>query len=129
MNKTAMVLWYALTNNMKTCGIVSYNDEMAKEKSRYLFKLYNDVPKDLREWLPNIVKYNQHSIEFDNGSKILSYSSSSDNFRGYKINFIAIDDLVKKPSQEFMKCVFPTLVDPYSNLLWYSDLDKTEWQT
>lgn len=67
----------------------------------------------LPKWIcPGIVSFNKGSYEFDNGSSVISGSTTSDSIRGSSFKCLIVDELGFIPSNifaEFWKSVYPTI--------------------
>jgi len=107
----AYLLWYAIFNEDVTILVVSNNSTNAMEiisKVQYAYK-------ELDNWIkPGIDddSWNKHECKFDNGSRIVSTTTTEDSGRGMAISLLYCDELsfVKSSIQEkFWTSISPTL--------------------
>ena len=109
-DKSYLMLWLALTNSNRRYGIFSATQQLAKDKTKYLLSVYERIPAELREFLPEVTKYTATCIEFDNGSGIILGKATPGNVRGYTFNSIYVDDFCFEISEDFLQCVLPTIM-------------------
>ena len=84
------LLWYAMFHRDQICLIASKNNAHAIEIMDRIRFAYEELP----HWLKAGCKYyNKHNIEFDNGSKIISQSTTEKTGRGYSISKLYLDEL------------------------------------
>lgn len=76
---TVIVLHYALFNEHKTTFVLGNKAATAHEVLGRIKLAYEYLPMWLK---PGVVEWNKTSIEFENGSKIVSAATSSDGIRG-----------------------------------------------
>lgn len=94
MGKTQTIsmflLWYSMFHNDQTILIASKNNAHAMEIMDRIRFAYEELP----HWLKaGCNYYNKHSIEFDNGSRIISQSTTEKTGRGYSISKLYLDEL------------------------------------
>lgn len=94
MGKTQTVsmflLWYAMFHDDQTILIASKNNAHAMEIMDRVRFAYEELP----HWLKAGCKYyNKHNIEFDNGSRIKSESTTEKTGRGLSISKLYLDEL------------------------------------
>jgi hypothetical protein len=101
------LLWKAITTENINIGIAANVHKLAAEVLDKIKKIFIEMPI----WLqPGIVSWNKGSIEFDNGTRIMTSATSSDSFRGYSLHCLYIDEAAFiRPSlwEEFADSVFP----------------------
>jgi hypothetical protein len=90
----AFALWYAMFHPHKTILIVSKRDEDAKAfLAKNVKFVYDHLPKEFKSVYGDPPKtYNEHSVEFPNGSKIQSLTSSKDTLRSNSASLNIIDE-------------------------------------
>jgi hypothetical protein len=107
----AYLLWFAIFHSDKTILVVSNKASNAKEMIGKIQYAYEELP----EWLkPGIddASWNKHECAFDNKSRIIAQSTSSDSGRGLSISLLYCDEFafVRPHIQaEFWDSVSPTL--------------------
>ena len=85
------ILWFCMFNKDKQVLLTSYNYDQTVGKNMATIKTaYEYCP----QWLkPGIVKWNEQSIKFDNGSEIIAKTTTEDCVRGTSPNIIYCDEL------------------------------------
>lgn len=107
----AYLLWFAIFHADKTILVVSNKASNAKEMIAKIQYAYEELP----EWLkPGIddTSWNKHECMFDNKSRIIAQSTSTDSGRGLAISLLYCDEFafVRPHIQaEFWDSVSPTL--------------------
>ena len=90
-------------------GIVGNNPATAMEVLDKVKKIIVELPI----WLsPCLETWNKSSIEFDNGTRIMTSRPHSDAFRGFAISLLYLDEVAfynSKEWEDFKSSVFPTL--------------------
>jgi len=121
----AYALWYAMFHEHSKVLIVSKRDDDAKEFLRKNVKLvYSYLP----DWLKGIFrdadcKMNEHEIEFVNGSRIVSMTSSPETLRSASASLNIIDEAAFMPHMEKMwaggqQCVsFGTMISTATGMV------------
>lgn len=104
------LLWLALFHNDPiNIGIVGNSPGTAMEVLDKIKKIFMELPI----WMQRGVElWNRKSIEFDNGTRIMTDGPSSDAFRGYTINILYCDEVAyykKSEWDEFVDSVMPTM--------------------
>ena len=94
MGKTQTIsmflLWYAMFHRDQTILIASKNNSHAMEIMDRIRFAYEELP----HWLKAGCRYyNKHNIEFDNGSRIKSESTTEKTGRGLSISKLYLDEL------------------------------------
>ena len=95
-------LWYAMFFNNKNILIVSKRDDDAMDFLRRNVKImYENLPDWMRELWPRIVD-NEHEIQFPNGSRIRSLTSSKETLRSQAASLNIIDEAAFIPDMDDM---------------------------
>lgn len=104
------LLWLALFHpNMIMIGIIANRPKTAREVLDKIKKIFLELPIWMK---PGIEVWNKSEIEFENGTRIMTDSPSSDSFRGYTCNIIYVDETAyinKGLWDEFVDSVMPTM--------------------
>jgi len=103
------LLWYALFQHDKVIGILAQKEKTAKEILARIKNAYMNLPLWLQQ---GIDEWNKESIELENGSKILSESTSSGAIRGFTISLLYLDEFAFVPNNiahDFLTSVYPTI--------------------
>ncbi len=104
---TVVLLHAALFNKDWNIVILANKSATSRIILGRIKKAYEYLPEFLKI---GVIEWNKGSIEFENGSKILAESSSSDNIRGQSVNLLYIDEMAfVKDWEEFSQSVLPTL--------------------
>lgn len=105
------LLWYIIFHSDKRCCILANKGRTAQTILARLQLAYIHLPK----WLqPGIVEggWNKQSIQLENGSSMLSASTSSDSVRGDSFSLAFIDEVAFIRTtvwNEFFNSTFPTI--------------------
>lgn len=105
----AYLLWYAMFKEDATILIASNKHEGAMEIMHRLRYAYENVPDFLRA---GVISYNKKSIEFDNGSRIISQATTENTGRGLSLSLVYLDEFAFLPprvAKEFWTSLSPTL--------------------
>jgi hypothetical protein len=113
MGKTTVIaaylLWYSMFNEDKNVLVASNKNSNAMEIMSRITFAYEELPM----WLKAGTKYaTKHSLEFDNGSKLISQATTENTGRGLSISLLMLDELafVKRSIQkEMWTSLAPTL--------------------
>lgn len=103
------LVWYAMFNPDATILIAAHKFAGALEimqKIRYAYEL---CPDHIRA---GVTSYNKSSIEFDNGSRIMSQATTGTTGRGLAITLLYVDEFAFVPpniAKEFWTSISPTL--------------------
>jgi len=101
------LLWKAMFIPNINVGIAGNVHKLALEVLDKIKKIYIQLPI----WLqPGLESWNKGTIEFDNGTKILTSATSGDSFRGFSINLLFVDEVAfihHNLWEEFSDAVFP----------------------
>lgn len=104
---TVFVLWYILFNSNKTIAILANKAETAREILSRIQMAYENLPKWLQQ---GVVEWNKGKFELENGSRVIAGATTSNNFRGYAINMLIIDEAAFIEGWDnFFTSVFPTI--------------------
>lgn len=112
-NSTVMAagyfLYFILFNDHKTVGILANKESTAKEILSRLKRAYEALPF----WMQaGVTKWNETSIELENGSSAFAAATSSDAIRGWTISALLLDEaahIEPKKWEEFYTSVYPTI--------------------
>jgi hypothetical protein len=86
---SAYLLYKALFNRDYTVGILANNATKSREILSRVKMMYEELPW----WLKSgVVKWNEGSIEFSNGSKMFAGPTTAASLRGYSINILYLDE-------------------------------------
>jgi len=105
----AFILWYILFNPGKTVGILANKGELAAEILGRLQLAYESLPFWLQQ---GCTRFNQRSMDLENGSKIIATSSSGSAARGMSFSLIMLDEFAFVPpndAEDFFRSVYPTI--------------------
>lgn len=109
---SAYILWRAMFNDKKEETLcVSKDASGAKEIINRIQKMYLELPDHIKCGVSD-ESWNKHTAEFDNGSKIVSLSTTENSGRGLSPSLVFADELgwVKDNTQQaFWAAIQPTL--------------------
>ena len=103
------LLWYAMFNPDSTILIAAHKFAGAQEIMQRVRYAYELCPDFLRA---GVTSYNKGSIEFDNGSRIVSQTTTANTGRGMSITLLYCDEFAFVPpniANEFWTSISPTL--------------------
>lgn len=83
------LLWFAMFNDDVTVLVAAHKYDGAQEimyRARYA---YESIPDHIRA---GVISYNKRSIEFDNGSRIVSTTTTENTGRGMSLSLIFLDE-------------------------------------
>ena len=104
-----IILHYAMFQPYKCCAILANKDS----KSTSILKDIKNAYENLPEWMKvGVDVYNEHTITFENGSKIFASATSKDAIAGESVSFLYIDECALIPenlAQDFYKANYPTI--------------------
>lgn len=103
------LLWYAMFHSDQTILIAAHKYTGAQEIMQRIRYAYEDCPDFIRA---GVVSYNKGSIEFDNGSRIVSSTTTGNTGRGMSISLLYCDEfafLQPNIAEEFWTSISPTL--------------------
>ena len=103
------ILWYAMFIPDSAILIAAHKYAGSQEIMQRIRYSYEDVPDHIR---PGVYSYNKGSIDFDNGSRIVSTTTTENTGRGMALSMLYLDEFAfVKPSiaREFWTSISPTL--------------------
>ena len=103
------LLWYAMFNPDSTILIAAHKFAGALEIMQRIRYAYETCPDYIRA---GVTSYNKSSIEFDNGSRIVSQATTESTGRGLAITLLYVDEFAfVRPNiaKEFWTSISPTL--------------------
>lgn len=113
MGKTTVaagyLLWYAMFKDDSTILIASNKYDGAQEIMTRVRYAYESVPDHIRA---GVKSYNKRSIDFDNGSRIVSTTTTGNTGRGMSLSLVYLDEFAfVEPgiAKEFWTSLSPTL--------------------
>lgn len=107
----AYLLWYAMFTDNVNVLCLSKDSGAAKEIIDRIQKMYLEVPEHIKCGVSDDA-WNKHTAAFDNGSKIISLSTTENSGRGLSISLLFCDELAfVRPNiqQAFWASITPTL--------------------
>lgn len=129
------MLWLSIFHSHKTCMFVSVNNALTKHHRQSLQFIYHDLP----DWLkPRMLVNNVHTIEFDNGSRIILRPCLEHTGRGMTVSFLFLDELAfgkHSTVMSFWHSIIPTLASTNSSRMLslstfnINDIDLSMWIT
>ena len=103
----AFLLHHAIFNEDKEIFVLANKEKQAIEILTRVRKALLDLPFFL---MPGVVKYGSTEVEFENGSKIVAYATSSDSIRGRSAAMLYIDEVAFiENDMEFWESTFPAV--------------------
>lgn len=105
----AYILHSVLFNEHYSVAILAHKAEQAREILGRIQLAYEALPKWLQQ---GIIKWNEGSVELENGSEIVASSTASSAIRGTSQNLIYLDEFAFVPNhiqEEFFASVYPTI--------------------
>lgn len=113
MGKTTVaagyLLWYAMFVDDATILIASNKYDGAQEIMHRVRYAYESVPDHIRA---GVKSYNKRSIDFDNGSRIVATTTTSNTGRGMSLSLVYLDEFAfvePNIAKEFWTSLSPTL--------------------
>lgn len=113
MGKTTVaagyLLWYAMFVPDSTILVAAHKQVGAQEIMQRIRYAYECCPDHIRA---GVTEYNKGSISFDNGSRIISTTTTENTGRGMSLTLIYLDEFAFVPSRiakEFWTSLSPTL--------------------
>ena len=85
----AYALWFSIFHENKKVAVLSKGDEEAKELVSRMKLMYDELPLWLK---PKTLKNNDHTMEFENGSKIQSKASGKQSGRSLSASLLILDE-------------------------------------
>lgn len=104
------LLWRAMFHDTQiNIGIIANKPKTAREVLDKIKKVFVEIPI----WMmKGITVWNKSEIEFENGTRVMTDSPSSDSFRGYTCNIIYTDEagyIKHNDWDDFIDAVIPTM--------------------
>jgi hypothetical protein len=103
------LLWYAMFVPDSTILIAAHKYTGSQEIMQRVRFMYENLP----EWIKaGAVSYNKGSIDFDNGSRIVSATTTENTGRGMSLTLVYLDEFAFVPpriAKEFWTALSPTL--------------------
>jgi hypothetical protein len=103
------LLWYAMFVPDSTILIAAHKYAGAQEIMQRIRYAYENCPDHIKA---GVVTYNKGSLDFDNGSRIISATTTENTGRGLSISLLYLDEFAfVRPTiaQEFWTSITPTL--------------------
>jgi len=103
------LIWYAMFHPDQTVLIAAHKYTGAQEIMQRIRYVYELCPDHIRA---GVVNYNKGSIEFENGSRIVSATTTGNTGRGMSISLLYCDEfafVAPNIAQEFWTSISPTL--------------------
>lgn len=103
------LLWYAMFVPDSTILVAAHKYTGAQEIMQRIRYAYENCPNHIKA---GVVTYNKGSLDFDNGSRIVSATTTENTGRGLSISLLYLDEFAfVRPSiaQEFWTSITPTL--------------------
>jgi hypothetical protein len=106
---SAFIIWFTIFQNNQNVLIAANKFKAATEIMDRIRFMYEELPDWLR---PGVTTWNVQKIQFDNGSKIESTTTTADAGRGKSISLLYIDEMAfvkNRIAEEFWTAISPTL--------------------
>lgn len=106
---SAYILWKACFQSDQTILILAQTERNALEILQKIKYAYEELPDYIK---PGVISYNKGSVEFDNGSRIISRATKPNSIRGLSISLLYCDEfafVAPNIAAEFWSAVQPTL--------------------
>jgi len=103
------LLWYAMFVPDSTILVAAHKHTGAQEIMQRIRFMYESLPDYLRA---GATSYNKGSLEFDNGSRIVSATTTENTGRGMSLTLVYLDEFAFVPpriASEFWTSLSPTL--------------------
>ena len=103
------LLWYAMFNPDQTVLIAAHKYTGAQEIMQRIRYAYELCPDHIRA---GVINYNKGTIEFENGSRIVSQTTTDNTGRGMSISLLYCDEFAfvqPNIAQDFWTSISPTL--------------------
>ncbi len=105
----AYLLWCVLFNANFSVAILANKHPMAKEIISRIQMAYENLPFWMQQ---GVISWNKTDLALENGSTILSSSTTGDSIRGRSVNLVYLDEFAFVPNQiqeVFFTSVYPTI--------------------
>jgi len=113
MGKTTVaagyLLWYAMFKPDSTILVAAHKQAGASEIMQRIRYAYESVPNHIRA---GVTEYNKGSMTMDNGSRIISATTTENTGRGMSLSLVYLDEFAFVPpriAKEFWTSLSPTL--------------------
>lgn len=103
------LLWYALFNQHKTVAILANRADQARKILGRIQLSYERLPKFLQQ---GVLEWNKGSIFLENGTSIMSDSTSGSAARGNAVSLLYLDEFCfvhRNQQADFWKSTYPTI--------------------
>jgi len=103
------ILWYLLFNESKKVALLANKAATSRELLQRMQLAYEHLPQWIQQ---GVGVWNKGSFELENGSSILSSSTSSSAIRGSSFNLVFLDEFAFVEShiaEDFFRSVYPTI--------------------
>lgn len=106
------------------CGIVANKEKVALEIMGKIINMYKRLPFWLKQGITNLAK---SQLEFENGSRIVSETTSEDSLRSFSIKNLYCDELSSihdNLAEAFLTAISPTLASSKTSRMIISSTQK-----
>jgi len=103
------LLWYAMFRQDTTILIAAHKHTGAQEIMNRIRFIYENLPDNIRA---GVTSYNKGSLDFENGSRIVSATTTETTGRGMSLTIVYLDEFAFVPpriAKEFWTAISPTL--------------------
>lgn len=103
------ILHYILFNSYKSVAILANNGKNTSEILKRVKDAYEALPEFIQQ---GVFLWNKTKIELENGSTVMSSTTSSDSVRSYALSCVIIDECAFIPSniwEDFYASTWPTI--------------------
>lgn len=111
--KTSILSAYALVEALSK---ENYSILIAANKAKTATKIIRDIKRSfesLPPWLQEgVIEWNEMSVAFENGSRIMAVPTAEDSARGFSFNLVILDEFAFVDpgiAEEFFKSIYPTI--------------------
>tara|TARA_B100000131_G_scaffold190684_1_gene183352 strand:- start:2707 stop:4332 length:1626 start_codon:yes stop_codon:yes gene_type:complete len=105
----SFILWYLLFNESKKVALLANKAATSRELLQRIQLAYEHLPPWIQQ---GVGVWNKGSFELENGSSIISSSTSSSAIRGSSFNLVFLDEFAFVEShiaEDFFRSVYPTI--------------------
>lgn len=103
----AYIIWYILFNKNKLVVLLANKGDTAREQLGRIQFSYEKLPHWIQQ---GVGKWNEGSLELENGSRVLATTTTSDSIRGYGPQLVFIDEAAHIDNwDEFQAATLPTI--------------------
>ena len=103
------MLWSSLFNDNYGIAVLANKQKMAQEILDRYQLAYENIPMFLQQ---GVKKFNESTVELENGSRIIATATSISAIRGFSVNLLFVDEAAWIPNNimtDFFSSVYPTL--------------------